>query len=73
MTVFATHRFSVGQRVARLAEISAICEVLALLDGAQGPEYRIKSDQGSETVVAESDLTYASEPVISGRGPFSVH
>lgn len=73
MTVFATHRFSVGQRVARLAETSATCEVLALVDGAQGPAYRIKSDRGPEAVVAERDLTYASGSVSSGRSPFSVH
>jgi hypothetical protein len=72
MTVYATHRFSVGQRVARLPETSA-CEVLALVDGPQGPEYRIKSHQGPETVVAERDLTYASGSAGSGGRPYSVH
>ena len=72
MTIYATHRFSVVQRVVRLAETSTPCEVLTLIDGADGPEYRIKSDRNPEAVVAERDLTYA--PVSrSVPSPFSVH
>jgi hypothetical protein len=73
MTAYATHRFSVGQRVVRLVETSTPCEVLALMDGADGPEYRIKSDRNPEAVVAERDLTYAPVSARIGRRPFSVH
>ena len=51
MTLYATHRFSVGQRVVRFAETSTPCEVLDLIDGSDGPEYRIKSDGHPESVV----------------------
>jgi hypothetical protein len=72
MTVYATHRFSVGQRVTRLAEASTSCEVLALV-GADGPEYRIKPERGAETVVAERDLSYASGSTWVGRPRLSLH
>ena len=71
MTVFASHRFSVGQRVAQLGEISASCEVLALVDSAEGLKYRIKSDRGPEAILAERDLTYSNESARTGRR--SVH
>ena len=62
MTRYATHRFSVGQQVARSGPSSGSCEVTALIAGRHGPEYRIRSLDGSfraETVVAERELTYA--------------
>lgn len=73
MTIFATHRFSVGQQVVRFAEPSTVCDVLTLVDGADGPEYRIKSDRHPEAVVPERDLTYA--PVSAGirRPRLSLH
>ena len=59
MPIYAIHRFSVGQRVTWLGARSRDCEVIALVDGPEGPEYRIKSSDGSaEAVVAERDLAY---------------
>jgi hypothetical protein len=71
MTVFATHRFSVGQQVMRSRET---CEVIAQIDGSKGPEYRIRSGN-SETVVGERELTYQTGPVALGsvRRAFVVH
>ena len=71
MTVYATHRFSVGQRVMRASEA---CEVIARLKGPHGPEYRVRSGR-SETVVGERELTYLIGPgsVASARPAFMVH
>jgi len=60
MTEYATHRFNVGQQVARSGNSPGLCEVTAKIAGPDGPEYRIRSlDGGLEAVVAERDLTYS--------------
>jgi hypothetical protein len=53
MTIYATHRFNVGQQVTRSGET---CEVIAQIDGPKGSEYRVRSGP-SETVVGERELT----------------
>ena len=53
MTVYATHRFSVGQQVMRSGETF---EVIAQINGSNGPEYRVRS-VNSEAVVGERELT----------------
>ena len=59
MTQYATHRFSVGQQVARSGQNPGSCEVTALLAGRNGPEYRIRSlDGGFRAVVEERELSY---------------
>jgi hypothetical protein len=63
MTIYATHRFNVGQRVIRSGEI---CEVIAQIDGPKGPEYRVRSGT-SEAVVGERELTYETRPEPGGR------
>jgi hypothetical protein len=63
MTIYATHRFDVGQRVIRSG---ATCEVIAQIDGPKGPEYRVRSGT-SETVVGERELTYETGPEPGGR------
>lgn len=67
MTVYATHRFSVGQQVMRSEETF---EVIAQIDGSTGPEYRIRSGS-SEAVVGERELAYetATEPSRRAREP----
>ncbi len=59
MTVYATHRFSVGQQVIRSDEAF---EVMAQIDGPNGPEYRLRSGT-SETVASERERNRA------GLGP----
>jgi hypothetical protein len=60
MTEYATHRFSVGQQVARTGISPGSCTVTAKIAGRDGPEYRVRSlDGGLEAVVAERDLTYS--------------
>jgi hypothetical protein len=69
MTQYATHRFSVGQQVARTGNSPGSCEVTAKIAGPDGPEYRVRSLDGNlEAVVAERDLTYsrASASTVSG-------
>jgi len=58
MTVYATHRFSVGQQVMRSDKAF---EVMAQIDGPNGPEYRLRSGT-SETVASERELTYRTKP-----------
>lgn len=71
MTLYATHRFNVGQQVIRSGET---CEVLAQIDGPKGPEYRVRSGT-SETVVGERELTYNAGPgpLAGPRPTFVVH
>ncbi len=71
MTIFATHRFSVGQQVMRAEEAF---EVVAQIDGPNGPEYRLRSGT-SETVVGERELTYqtGAESLGRARPSFAVH
>ncbi len=71
MTVYATHRFSVGQQVMRLDEAF---EVMAQIDGPNGPEYRLKS-RTSETVASERELTYPTDagPIRAARPSIVVH
>ena len=70
MTDYATHRFSVGQQVTRSGEAPTPCEVLAQIDGSDGPEYRIKSGS-SEMVVGERELAYSTRPVSPTRPAFA--
>lgn len=74
MTDYATHRFSVGQEVTRFGEKSTACEVIAQMDGSNGPEYRVRSGM-SETVVGERELTYRTEPgpLAGARPAFVLH
>jgi hypothetical protein len=71
MTLYATHRFNVGQRVIRSGER---CEIIAQIDGSKGPEYKVRSGS-SETVVGERELTYetAPGPLAAARPSFVVH
>jgi len=60
MTQYATHRFNIGQQVARSGNSPGPCEVTAKIAGPDGPEYRVRSlDGGLEAVVAERELTYS--------------
>jgi len=60
MTEYATHRFSVGQHVARSGRSPGSYEVTALIADRNGPEYRIRSLEGGlEAVVPERELTYS--------------
>ena len=60
MTQYATHRFNIGQQVARSGNSPGLCEVTAKIAGPDGPEYRVRSlDGGLEAVVPERDLTYS--------------
>jgi hypothetical protein len=59
MTDYATHRFSVGQQVVRSGDTPKSFEVVGLVAGPNGPEYRLKS--GSlETTVGERELAYTT-------------
>jgi len=60
MTEYATHRFNVGQHVARSGNSPGLCEVTAKIAGPDGPEYRIRLLDGSVQVgVAERDIIYS--------------
>jgi len=60
MTEYATHRFNIGQQVARSGNSPGLCEVTAKIAGPDGPEYRVRSlDGGLEAVVPERKLTYS--------------
>ena len=59
MTDYATHRFSVGQQVVRSEDTVKSSEIVGLIAGPDGPEYRLRSGS-SETVVAERDLVYTT-------------
>jgi len=68
MTEYATHRFNVGQHVARSGNSPGLCEVTAKIAGPDGPEYRIRLLDGSVQVgVAERDLTYS--PAVASLVP----
>jgi hypothetical protein len=71
MTEYATHRFSVGQRVMWSGETF---EVIAQIEGSKGPEYRVRSGN-SEAMVGERELTYhaGSKPPAPARPSFAVH
>jgi len=71
MTQYATHRFSVGQQVARSGSSPGPCEVTAKIAGPDGAEYRVRTlDGGSEAVVAERELTYSRAWASAVRGSF---
>jgi hypothetical protein len=55
-----THRFSVGQQVVPSGDTLKICEVVGLIAGPAGPEYRLRSGN-SETIVGERELAYPTE------------
>ena len=60
MTQYATHRFNVGQQVARPGNSPASCEVTAKIAGPDGPEYRVRFSDGSvQAGVAERELSYS--------------
>jgi hypothetical protein len=59
MTDYATHRFSVGQQVVPSGDTLKPCEVVGLISGPDGPEYRLRSGN-SETIVAERQLAYTT-------------
>ena len=59
MTLYASHRFSVGQRVSCAGKGPRAYTVLAQFAGRDGPEYEIASSHGRlRQVVAERELTY---------------
>ena len=61
MTVYATHRFSIEQPVSHIADSLTSCEVIAQIGGAEAPEYRIRSFDGSfEAQVPEGALRYTT-------------
>ena len=61
MTVYATHRFSIGQPVTHSADPLRSCEVVAQIGGADAPENRIRSLDGSfEAEVPERELIYTT-------------
>jgi hypothetical protein len=71
MTQYATHRFSVGQQVARTGNSPGPCEVKAQIAGRDGPEYRVRSlDGGFEAVVEERELIYS--PASASTAPGSL-
>jgi len=57
MTDYATHRFSIGQQVVLSGDTLNACEVVGLISGPDGPEYRLRSGS-SETIVGERELAY---------------
>jgi hypothetical protein len=59
MTDYSTHRFSVGQQVVPSGDTLKSCEVVALIAGRDGPEYRLRSGS-SETIVGERELAYTT-------------
>ena len=59
MTLYATHRFSVGQQVACPGRDTTQYLVTGQIKGPGGPRYRIRSSDGSRGVVAERELAYA--------------
>ena len=59
MTDYATHRFSVGQQVVPSGDTLKPCEVVGLISGPDGPEYRLRSGS-SETIVGERELAYTT-------------
>ena len=72
MTKYDKHPFIVGQQVARPEQKVSSCEVMALIGGRDGPEYRVRSlDSGFEAVVAERELAYAlgSTSTVPVSGP----
>jgi hypothetical protein len=66
MTDHATHRFSVGQQVVRPGDTLKSCEVVGLIEGRDGPEYRLKSGS-SETIVGERELAYTTPATNAAR------
>jgi hypothetical protein len=46
MTDYATHRFSVGQQVVPSGDTLKPCEVVGLISGPDGPEYRLRAHPG---------------------------
>ena len=59
MTDYATHRFSVGQQVVPSGNRLKACEVVGLIAGPDGPEYRLRSGS-SEIIVGERELAYTT-------------
>jgi hypothetical protein len=66
MTEYATHRFSVGQQVVLSGDTLNACEVVGLISGPDGPEYRLRSGS-SETVVGERELAYSTTATSGAR------
>ena len=59
MTDYATHRFSVGQQVVRSGDTPRSWDVIGLIAGPAGPEYRLRAGN-SETIVGERELAYTT-------------
>ena len=66
MTEYATHRFSVGQQVVLPGDTLNACEVVGLISGPDGPEYRLRSGS-SETIVGERELAYTTTATSGAR------
>ena len=66
MTDHATHRFSVGQQVVRSGDTPKSWDVIVLIAGPAGPEYRLRSGI-SETVVGERELAYSTTATSGAR------
>jgi hypothetical protein len=72
MTDYATHRFSVGQKVTHSGEPPSFGQVVAQLAGADGPEYRVRFGR-SENIVHEREPTYGTEGTSQARPTIVVH
>jgi hypothetical protein len=66
MTDYATLRCSVGQQVVPSGNTLKSCEVVGLIAGPDGPEYRIRSGN-SETIVGERELAYTTAATNAAR------
>jgi hypothetical protein len=66
MTDYATHRFSVGQQVVQSGDTLESCEVVGLIEGPDGPEYRLRSGS-SEIIVGERELAYTTPATNAAR------
>jgi hypothetical protein len=65
MTDYATHRFSVGQQVVQSGD-TLNSEVVGLIAGPDGPEYRLRSGS-SESIVGERELAYTTPAINAAR------
>jgi hypothetical protein len=66
MTDYSTHRFSVGQQVVQSGDTLKSSEVVGLIAGPDGPEYRLRSGS-SEAIVGERELAYTTPAINAAR------
>ena len=67
MTLYATHRFNVGQLVSCPANAPTGCTVLTQIAGRDGPAYEVVFEGGARRkVVQEGELTYHNGAEPSG-------